>query len=422
MAGTQFGIPPKNIANLDYTGADLALEPVVEADRAPTVNDKNYPIDCFWRNRVTRDLWWLSGFDSTGALWIRMTGGATGPAIMFPVPNGTSPVVADLLGNVSLTSTLGSVTITGGLNTINFDLAGGGLAIDQINVDAHTAPGTDPVLPTITGEITVTGAQVAAGVVGTNVIRTDSLAANTYTIEIQRSQAVGVTTIADNGVSHFDSAAFTVDANGFVSLIGGAAAIEKLNGDDGISVAPTAGLIHLFGATVPFGTHVKPVFFQEKTATTDTVELDVQLATTSTFAGRTINDAGLASFDSSQFTIDAATGFVQSKLSGAVFWQTIIASQALTKDNGYMCISPGGALVLTLPVTPAIGDTIKVTLDGATSFQVVAGAGDIIRIGNAVTSAGGSLTSTLPGDTLELVAQSAARWNIISFNGNFTIT
>lgn len=92
-----------------------------------------------------------------------------------------------------------------------------GSATTSFNVDAHTSPGTDPVVP-LAGLITITGAQVAAGVVGTNVIRTDSLAANTFTIEIQRSTATAASTIASNGVCHFATAGFAVDANGFVTL------------------------------------------------------------------------------------------------------------------------------------------------------------------------------------------------------------
>lgn len=85
------------------------------------------------------------------------------------------------------------------------------------DVDAHTAPGTDPVLPNSSGAIVVTGGQVATGVIGNNVIRTNSLAANTYTTEIQRSTAVAASDITKNGVSHFDSAYFSVDSSGFVS-------------------------------------------------------------------------------------------------------------------------------------------------------------------------------------------------------------
>lgn len=99
--------------------------------------------------------------------------------------------------------------------------SGGLTNIQKVGVDASTPPGTNPVVANANNEIFVTGGQVAAGTT-TNVIRTDSLAANTFTIEIQRSQAVAVSTIGDNGVCHFNSAQFTVDANGFVSSLGSA--------------------------------------------------------------------------------------------------------------------------------------------------------------------------------------------------------
>lgn len=95
----------------------------------------------------------------------------------------------------------------------------GGNPINAIEVDAFTPPGTNPVVPDGTNKITVTGGQVAAGTTS-NVIRTDSLSANTFTIEVQRSQAVSSSTVGDNGVSHFNSVLFTVDSNGFVSLSG----------------------------------------------------------------------------------------------------------------------------------------------------------------------------------------------------------
>jgi len=97
-------------------------------------------------------------------------------------------------------------------------LNGGGGAATDIDVDASTPPGTDPVVPDGLGHIMMTGAQVATGVVGTNVIRTNSLAANSVTLEIQRSTAVAASDSTKNGVAHFDSADFSVDGNGFVGL------------------------------------------------------------------------------------------------------------------------------------------------------------------------------------------------------------
>lgn len=119
-------------------------------------------------------------------------------------------------------------------------LIGGGAGIDSINVDTSTAPGTDPVVADAGGMITVTGAQVAAGTVGTNVIRTDSLVANTYTIEIQRATTAASPTLTANGVSHFDSDLFTVDSSGFVSASSTGLG-QTITGDTGGSLSPTAG-------------------------------------------------------------------------------------------------------------------------------------------------------------------------------------
>ncbi len=301
-----FALPPKQINSLQYTGENLFTIPAVNFNRAPNGNDINYPLFTVWRNNdinavlpdALGDAWLLVKFNATvqpfQAVWIKFTGGA-GTIDQIDVDAhtapGTDPVVPTAGGVITVTGAqvpAGAV----GLNVIRTDslaantytieiqrtaavaapapanngvshfnsgqftvdmsgfvsLAGGGQAIDQINVDAHTAPGTDPVLPDGAGQITVTGGQVAAGTVGANVIRTDSLAANAYTIEVQRSAAVGVSASANNGVSHFNSANFAVDGNGFVSLLGGGAAVDSLTGDDGMPVAPDAfGNINVTG-------------------------------------------------------------------------------------------------------------------------------------------------------------------------------
>lgn len=110
----------------------------------------------------------------------------------------------------------GVVTTSGAGSTITITSSGTG-DVSAMEVDTYTGPGTNPVVPNGSGIITVTGGQVAAGTTA-HVIETNSLAANTYTIDIQRSQAVASSTIGDNGVSHFNSADFSVDSNGFVSI------------------------------------------------------------------------------------------------------------------------------------------------------------------------------------------------------------
>lgn len=95
-------------------------------------------------------------------------------------------------------------------------ISSGGGNIDSVLVDAFTAPGTNPVVADSNGQIIVTGGQIAnAGLA--NVIRTNSLAANTYTIQIQQAGSDTVANATKNGVSHYNSAHFVLGANAFVS-------------------------------------------------------------------------------------------------------------------------------------------------------------------------------------------------------------
>lgn len=107
--------------------------------------------------------------------------------------------------------------------------------------------GTSPVLPnSITGLITLSGAVVAAG---TNPIRSDGTGPTTATIEVQISQAIASTNAANIGLSAFNSAHFSVDANGFVSLLGGGQAIDSLTPNSGTTpIVPDAnGNVNLLG-------------------------------------------------------------------------------------------------------------------------------------------------------------------------------
>jgi len=93
-------------------------------------------------------------------------------------------------------------------------LAGGGQALDSIAVQT----GTSPVVPTVGGLVTFNGAVVAAG---TNPVRSNGTGANTYALEVQISQAIASTNASNIGLAAFNSAHFTVDANGFVSSVAG---------------------------------------------------------------------------------------------------------------------------------------------------------------------------------------------------------
>ena len=98
-------------------------------------------------------------------------------------------------------------------------LGGGGPAFVSLDVDAATAPGTDPVTATAAGVITLTGAAVANHSVP---VETHSRALNTANVEVQvavdRTGAPGNTN--DAGLCSFDDQFFDVNADGYVTFVG----------------------------------------------------------------------------------------------------------------------------------------------------------------------------------------------------------
>src|SRR3990167_6812961 len=124
-------------------------------------------------------------------------------------------------------------------------LIGGSTAVDSFSVQSSTAPGTNPVLPTVGGLVTVNGAAVTNHSV---VLESHSRADNTYNLEIQYATVSVGTDATKSGVAHFNSADFVVDANGFVTL-GGAGSGQTITGDSGGPLSPTAGNWNISGTS-----------------------------------------------------------------------------------------------------------------------------------------------------------------------------
>lgn len=303
-----------------------------------------------------RTLWqwdgvqWQMGASPTPSLLKIQVDAATGP--------GTNPVVPTILGLLTMeggatfatgtqanpirTNSLAANTIdlqiqlagsNAGASTANnfgvsqFDsnqftvtsgfvqLAGGTTAaIEKVNVQT----GTSPIVPSASA-ITFNGATVAAG---THPVRTDGTGANTVALEVQISQAIAATDATKIGLAAFNSTEFTVDANGFVGLVGGGAALEKINMQTGTSpIVPSAGAITLNGAVVAAGTN--PVRTDGTGANTGAIEVQISQAV----AGTDATKIGLSNFSSAQFSVDA-NGFVT--LAGG----TTPAIEKLTGDTG----------------------------------------------------------------------------------------
>lgn len=223
----------------------------------------------------------ISIINGPGTIMISSSGGSTN-VDSFAMQSGTSPVVPDTTGLVTFsggTAAAGTnpVITVGGTNTMtltvqrsqaiaatdatkvglsNFDsaaftvdangfvqLVGGGTPSVSFDVQANTAPGTDPVVPTGLGVVTINGAAVANHSVP---LETRSRAANAYNLEIQYAASAAATDATKSGIAHFDSAKFTVDANGFVSTSGTGIA-QTITGDNAVALSPTGGNWNILG-------------------------------------------------------------------------------------------------------------------------------------------------------------------------------
>lgn len=429
-----------------------------------------------------------NGITTTGAgntLTITTTNGeiATNFNVDANTAPGTDPVVPDAAGTVTITgaqvaagviganvirtdslaantytieiqrsaAVAGSAALNNGVshfNSAQFTVDGngfvstvGGSVVVSIDVDANTPPGTDPVVPTAGGVITITGAQVAAGVVGANVIRTDSLAANAFTIEIQRTAAVVASDSVNNGVAHFDSDAFDVDGNGFVQLNGGGIAATNFNvdastppGTDPV-VPSAAGTVTITGGQVAAGT-IGANVIQTNSLAANTYAIQIQRSAASAAPDSTLN--GVAHFNSAQFTVDAA-GFVSSVGGGSTLSINVDAntppgtdpvvpngSGVITMTGAQVAAGTVGANVIRTDSLAANTMTIEIqrTAAAAASTSVNNGVAhfDSARFtvdGNGFVSINGAgVGETITGDTGGPLSPTAGNWNILSTTTN----
>lgn len=223
------------------------------------------------------------------------------------------------------------------------------------------------------------------------------------------SRAIAATDGTKVGTAAFNSAQFTVDTSGFVSLIGGGVAADSFAMQTGTSpVVPTSGgLVTFNGAVVAAGTN--PVRTDGTGANTMALEVQISQAVAATDATR----IGLSNFNSAHFTVDA-NGFVSSL--GAGFpWIDQATGITLAVNTGYFVTA---ATTQILPAAPTQGQVVKIVADTTGAVVVTANTGQTIRLGNLTSSVAGTMTSTLRGDCMELVFRAAtSTWISIADNG-----
>lgn len=108
-------------------------------------------------------------------------------------------------------------------------------------------------------------------------------------------------------------------------------------------------------------------------------------------------------------------------------WTEITTSPgptAMTADNGYIANNAVGSVGLTLPSSISQGSIIRVAGKGAGGFDIQQNAGQTIHFAgsNTTTGAGGSVTSTIQYNTIELLCITTdTDFEVLSSVGSFTI-
>lgn len=268
----------------------------------------------------------------------------------------------------TLTSPSGTLTIGYSSPNITIDLAGGSTGIDSIQVDTTTGAGTNPVLPTGAGLITITGGQYPSATFGTRVITLVSTAANKLEVQVQRSAAAAAADENLNGVAHFDSASFAVSNLGFVTASGTGLG-KTITGDSGGALSPTAGNWNILG-----------------------------------LAGSKTSGSG------STLTVKSPP------------FSQVGASATSSLNTGEFVTA---AVTRTLPASAGLADgdlfIYVCTTAGALVIQSVAA--QKIRLGSSITGAAGSLTSTAIGDSVTLRFNATdGFFYAVSSIGNWTVS
>lgn len=273
----RFGVPGQNVDSLSYADSRLSTVPVVHAPRRPTVNDKKFPMWCEWRTNKDSQLpvtegefWKLIRFESNGdATWVQVDIGGAGPGVddlrdqvnvqVTPDASGNIDIDGAVVNNAANPSGIPLETVADpGTNTLDMQIqvstartgapgdkndagicsfddtafavdgegyvtlvGGAGPAVDSIDIDFNTGPGTDPVVPSGAGVIQIFGNTVTNATNAASPVATHSRAANQFHIDVQLGAAVAATPAdpEDAGLLSMDNSHFSVDANGFTKLL-----------------------------------------------------------------------------------------------------------------------------------------------------------------------------------------------------------
>jgi hypothetical protein len=144
---------------------------------------------------------------------------------------------------------------------------------------------------------------------------------------------------------------------------------------------------------------------------------------------------GSTGFDPVPTTLTAGSGITIANNAGSITitatgasgftWNDVTSpTQAMLPNNGYLSDDPASLVTLSLPVTANFGDIIIVIGRSSMGWSINQNAGQSIIVSGTTSTVGvgGSVSSTLPNNTINLICTVAnTEFTAISVMGNLTI-
>lgn len=256
----------------------------------------------------------------------------------------------------------------------------------------------------------------------------------TVTTNVQVGAAITGAPLDNNdaGLVSFDDTMFTVDANGFVQLIGAGGAVDSI----GVDIATLTGtnpvlpdgtgLITVTGGQIPASGLANVIRTDSKAVNQYTIE--IQQTTTSAASDPTKN--GVAHFDVTRFTM-GGNGFVTTSGTGVGNTITGQSGGALSPTAGNWNIFGGTVAAGTTPVSTS-GAVSTLTTNVQRSQAVAAtnatnnglshyyNADFAVDANGFVTLSATGAGKTITGDSGGALSPAANNWNILGRSGSKT--
>lgn len=173
---------------------------------------------------------------------------------------------------------------------------------------------------------------------------------------------------------------------------------------------------------IPVANHGKPIETRSREPNKFNIELQYSKARTGAPANPL--DAGISSYNDTQFTVDG-NAYVSLVGPASLLWQEVTTTPiALAVNTGYVTNS-GSLITLTLPVTAPFGSVIRISGKGSGLWLIAQNANQRIHFGALDTTVGvsGSLAAGGQFDTVELLCDTAnLRWTVLSSTGSLIVT